>query len=71
MYTNITNIEAWKQSKGDKKLFAKILRNRIKKAVILQEEERLSNLKKMLAKGSITKEEYEEKTRKVIPSSFK
>ena len=38
-------------------------RDRMREAIRLQKEERLSYLSRQLAKGLITKEEYDEKTK--------
>lgn len=53
----------WRKAKGNRKLYGKLLRERDKKAQEIQNEERLKNLRRMLTKGKITKEEFEEKTK--------
>ena len=60
-FSNIVLEEIWKLANGNKKEYARLLRVRSTKASTLQNKERLANLKRMLAKGQITKEEYNEK----------
>lgn len=55
----------WLKAKGNRKLYGKLLRERDKQVQEVQNEERLKNLRRMLAKGKITKEEFDEKTKKI------
>ena len=61
IFTNVQMQELWNSAKGNKKEFAKMLRARERKANAKQKSERMSNLKRMLAKGLITQEYYNEK----------
>lgn len=65
MYFNQLKAELWHKSKGDKKLYSKMLRNKEKEAKLVQKNEKISNLKRMLYKKSITIEEYNEKMLKI------
>ena len=61
VFRNIELEEIWKLANGNKKEYSRLLRIRQTKASKLQKTERLSNLKRMLAKGLITLEEYNKK----------
>lgn len=66
MYVNSNSLNVWKKAKGSKKEYGRLLRKQEKEATALQKNERLSNLRKMLVKGTITQEEYNLKTKKAI-----
>lgn len=61
IFTNLQMQELWNSAKGNKKKYGQMLRARDIKANSRQNSERISNLKRMLAKGQITQEEYNEK----------
>lgn len=63
MYVNSNSLNVWKKAKGSRKEYGRLLRNREKEVKAIQENERLSNLRKMLAKGIITQEEFNLKTK--------
>lgn len=58
---NTVSTEIWRLAKGNKKEYGRLMRLRNRESTKIQSKERLNNLKRMLAKGLISKEEYEQK----------